>query len=711
MTEADTETAQDSPSPKVQAIRALRAAGFCLIPLRGKNPYIKEWTQIRPGRYGEAELAPQGINYGVSLRAGNLVVDIDPRNFEKGDTPVARLIADIGQSLSTFTIKTGNDGYHLYFWKSPDIRVRNSLKAYPGIEFKSVGRQVVGPGSIHPDTGKPYFIKLGSPDNIAEAPASLLALIERPPQEDFESNEGTGAYKDDDQTQKLFVAYLATAPTSGSYLVACHGRDFALPPTRTWELMVKHWNQRRNVPRSDEELKAKVLHAYRYASSPVGTAHPAASFKPIAAEKKEEAPKWDLNAQNQPLKTFNNLLIFLAHPGAGLNKVFGQNEFTGQVEIVNPAPWHNGRMPPYKVVGDRDLKLLKGHLTTNHGFEATVSAIEEAIVNNANTNKFHPVREYLDSLEWDKVERLDNWLRDFCGADDTEYVRACARKTLCAAVMRVMRPGCKFDHVLVLEGEQGIGKTGIVLILAGPWAGDFSIDPHSKDTIQLMQGKWIIELAELEVTRRTERDALKAFLTRQTDQARLAYGRMVNEFPRQSLFIATKNPDADGTYLHDDTGNRRWWPVKLKPKGPYIDFQGLKGARNQLFAEAMVRVKAQGGEKLYMDTSKLRELAEQAVGLRHAEHPYTEAIASYLTTIPQDRLFLTAREVYKDALGGQDRQLDRRITVAIAGVMRGLDWKQGVKRLGVERRVSRGYMRGPNAPRCVDPDNVLGSLL
>ena len=720
----DAASAEVSPvasvTPKVAAIRAYTRAGFALIPLcsltqehehegktctksRGKVPLSASWQKTKPGSHPEEELAAG--NYGVALPQDVVVVDIDPRNFEKDDRPVARLVAAVG-ALESYTVTTGGGGAHIYFRIPAGFRISNSLKAYPGIEFKSAGRQVVGPGSVHPISGKEYVVTAGHIENLSAMPEALFALISRSRKDILEKPPaGLEACSDDDQSCSRYREYLEkSAPTSGSFAVACRGRDFGLTPETTLRLMLEIWNPRRLNPKSEEEFREKVNHAYRYAEGTLGALNPAADFSAVSASasrdlaKKPETPLvWQQNAQGGVLRTFNNLLNFLRSGESGLAGIFAFNELANRIDFATPAPWHNGKMPRFPAVTDTDIKLLKGYLASRYKFDVSVQSIEEAATNVAYHKKFHPVRDYLNGLCWDGAPRIDTWLTDHLGAEDSAYVRAVGRKVLCAAVMRAFHPGIKFDYVLVLEGGQDLGKSSVCEILGGDWASDAPVDPHSRDTVDAMQGRWIIEMAEMDVLRKVDEDALKAFITRRTDRCRLAYGRTTMDFPRQSIFIATKNPRADSTYLKDDTGNRRWWPIKCAGQGPLrqFDFGKLASARDQLFAEAVAACRTGGGEALHMETAELKASAWEAAELRHAEHEWTERIADWTEKCDAReetrRDFVTVREVWVDGMLGHEARLDQRAVRAITSILRNLGWQQCVKRLN--GRVQRGWER------------------
>jgi hypothetical protein len=224
---------------------------------------------------------------------------------------------------------------------------------------------------------------------------------------------------------------------------------------------------------------------------------------------------------------------------------------------------------------------------------------------------FHPVREWLDTLEWDGVERLDTLLIDYLGAEDNPLTRAMTRKHFTAAVARVMRPGCKYDYILTLIGPQGIGKSTLVKIMGGEWFDDSLTSIEGKEGMEQIRGKWLIEFGELTNYKKSTSEAYKAFISKQEDSYRPAYGRKVEIYPRQCVFFATTNEPA---FLKGDTGNRRFWTVECDRIDIMKDvWDELDGERDQLWAEAVYRFRH--GEKLYLP----REL-EKAAQQRQEAH-------------------------------------------------------------------------------------------
>ena len=224
---------------------------------------------------------------------------------------------------------------------------------------------------------------------------------------------------------------------------------------------------------------------------------------------------------------------------------------------------------------------------------------------------FHPVREWLESLTWDGKERLDTMLMDYLGAEDNDLTRAMTRKHFTAAVARVMRPGCKYDYILTLIGPQGIGKSTLVKTMGGEWFDDSLTSIEGKEGMEQVRGKWLIEFGELTNYKKSTSEAYKAFISKQEDSYRPAYGRKVEVYPRQCVFFATTNEPA---FLKGDTGNRRFWTVECDKDVICKDvWDDLPNERDQLWAEAVHRFRE--GERLYLP----REL-EKMAQMRQEEH-------------------------------------------------------------------------------------------
>lgn len=303
---------------------------------------------------------------------------------------------------------------------------------------------------------------------------------------------------------------------------------------------------------------------------------------------KEDAP---------PKVTLKNILLILSR---GVDHLLVRyDEFSGREVYGADTPWGGVKG---KELSDIDLINIKVWFAENFRFEPATALVNEAVSKLAHANRFHPVRDYLRALEWDGVSRAETWLNDYFGCKErTPYIRAVARKTLCALVARVMEPGVKFDYVPIMEGMQGVRKSTALGALVGPdWFSDATIDISDKDAILAMRGKWLIEMGELSSFKKADIDLLKQFLSRTVDRIRLPYGRRSEDFPRQCVFVGSTNNDE---YLKDDTGNRRFWPIH----SGLCDVEGIKAVRDQLFAEAYFLWGM--GEPLYLDEKEAAAIA------------------------------------------------------------------------------------------------------
>ena len=205
------------------------------------------------------------------------------------------------------------------------------------------------------------------------------------------------------------------------------------------------------------------------------------------------------------------------------------------------------------------------------GLAAPEKFFDDVIINSATANAYHPPRDYLAQLKWDKKPRLYRWLTTYVGAEDPPLHRAWARIHLCAAVRRLRCPGAKHDAMLVFEGRQGTGKSTAIRKLGDQWFNDsLMLGDGPKEIIEQTSGAWLIEFAELNGIRGRALEQIKAMISRQSDRARLAWGRHAVDRPRQFVLFGTTN---NSHYLHDSTGDRRFWTVKVGK----IDLEGLRG--------------------------------------------------------------------------------------------------------------------------------------
>lgn len=335
-----------------------------------------------------------------------------------------------------------------------------------------------------------------------------------------------------------------------------------------------------------------------------------------------------------------------------------------QASFARDLPWRSGAVwRAWSEVDDIEL----AHWCQVRGVILKPTTCAAAVEMVASHHRHHAVREYLESLQWDGTPRLGMWLETYLGAkvdvdtldaglsdDDlnreeatpseryASYLRSVGAKWLIAAVARVYRPGSKVDHVIVFEGPQGMGKSTCLRILAGDeWFADEISDLGTKDSAQDLRGKWIVELAEVAALKRAALERMKAFISRNVDHYRPSYGRRSMDFPRQCVFAGTTNADA---YLADETGNRRFWPVKVT--GLRLDV--LERDRDQLWAEAVTRFKA--GESWWLEREVEVFAAEEQEQRRQGD-PWEDPILDWLGR--QTKAEHTVADILQGALGRQ----------------------------------------------------------
>lgn len=301
--------------------------------------------------------------------------------------------------------------------------------------------------------------------------------------------------------------------------------------------------------------------------------------------------------------TIKNAQIILTHD-PNLRGRYYYDEFRERPVIDGDLPWEKLENRSSDNWLDSDDAGLRQYLETQYGIE-NPRKIHDAVELAMLSRKRHPVREYLTELIWDGQNRMDSLFIDYLDAADNEYTREVTRKALIGAVARIMSPGCKHDHTLVLVGPQGCRKSTTLAKLGKQWFSDSLYTVAGKDAYEQLQGHWIIEMGEMAATRKAELEQIKQFMSKQTDSYRAAYAKRTQEHPRQCAFFGTTN---DSEFLRDSTGGRRFWPVVVTEKGRELGGALTDEIVDQVWAEAVMRYEA--GEQWYL-SARIENLARK----------------------------------------------------------------------------------------------------
>jgi predicted P-loop ATPase len=300
--------------------------------------------------------------------------------------------------------------------------------------------------------------------------------------------------------------------------------------------------------------------------------------------------------------------------------VFEFNELTQRVRAVQPPPIGGPVPRDWTDADDINTTIwMQANGIQVRGKETVGSCVQgQALQNSVN-----PLRDYLEALEWDGEPRVDGWLNEYFGVEPSSYSASVGRWWLISAVARVLRPGfVQADHMLVLEGDQGIGKSSALRALAGDdYFTDAAIDLHNKDASMQALSYWIIEWGELGALRKADIEAVKAFITKRSESFRPPYGKRVEDVRRYCVFAGTTNR---GDYLKDETGNRRFWPVRCTR----ADAARIAADRDQIWAQAVMLFKE--GAKWWPDNPKLIEAIEAEQAERMEADPWQAEVERFV---------------------------------------------------------------------------------
>lgn len=324
---------------------------------------------------------------------------------------------------------------------------------------------------------------------------------------------------------------------------------------------------------------------------------------------------------------------------------------------------------PAREWSDADDLRLTRHIQAELGLPRIGrEVVSQAVVAVAHQRRRNCVREWLETLQHDGAARIEKFFTDCFGADDSEYTHSASRNFWLSMVARVYRPGCKVDNMVVMEGAQGAGKSTALQIMGGDWfAEQHESATNPKAFSEILQGKLLIEISEMDAFSRVEVNRVKQTISCPSDRFRPSYARHATDHPRQCIFVGTTNRD---DWNRDETGARRFWPIVCSD----INLEAIANAREQLFAEAVVRHKA--GETHWIMPEETTRNEQEA---RYQADPW---LADIEAIIKGESSVTTSHVAGKLNIAIERR--DRGTEMRIGAVLRFLGWHRKRERNGTE---------------------------
>ena len=637
---------------------ALKYAGLGLAVFpckeRGKRPAFKNWQDTAttdPDAIKTIWTRNPQFNLGIatgSKSGGLLVVDIDNHDVNGADS-LAEWEQANGKLPETATVLTGSGGVHYYYRTTEEVH--GATGVLPGVDIRAEGNLIVAPPSIHPN-GNAYEWDLGADIDevgITEANSTVMKLLGNGSKKSNESNhfELPDIIRNGNRNDVLY-RYASQLQAKGVDDLGIHAAVMAANTERCDE------------PLDEKEVDALVDSALRY---------------------EKGVNDGLIRVKGKVRQCAYNVLHVLENDDELKDHIMF-NDFSNTAEWFGPLPWH-----PEETSGewtDRDDSELRSYLDMKYDLIKD-SAYIDGFNQCMNRHHYHPVQGWLKALpEWDGQDHIKVLLPKYLGAEDTPYNHAALNLFMQGAINRVFHPGCKFDYVLVLVGEQGKGKTMFMQYLSiNPdwYDGNFASIEGDK-AIEKLRGRWILEMAELlAVKKQKDVEAFKAFVTTQEDSYRAPYERRTKHVKRQCVFTATTN---DFQFMSDRTGNRRYLPIKINvhPVPPErwlgADTEATKEEFRKAWAEAYHIFTTEHPKLAMPPEMELEVMNQQSMYLQ--EDPWIGLIQEYLNQHPNR---VCSKLLWDEALGNEGLQGKTPDWKHISAIMayNVIGWKQLDKRV------------------------------
>ena len=612
--------------------------GMAVFPLkvRGKDPLTKHGVKDATTNFNTIEkwwTKHPNANIGIACGAasgGLLVVDLDEKeNGISGSDSLHNWERENGELPETVRSITGKGGAHLLF--RIDHAEKNKVNLLEGVDIRSDNGYIVAPPSIHPNGNRYEWEYDPEEYEIAEADATVLKLLsvgKKPEPDKFTVPDKIPDGKRNDTIFKMACSLQSRGLADESIFIACAAENTA----------------KCNPPLSDEEVRKIVESALRHDKGLSAPVVANTDIDLIYDTDKDGNPKIRQCAENVARVILNDPAL------AGKIK---EDTFGHRLIYLGQLEWR-AEGDTFGEWSDKDDSALRSYLHMRYRLR-NKGDYEDGFNMALFENSYDPLVGYLNALEWDGTPRIDEALHHMLGVERTEYNIAVFRMFLQGAVRRAYEPGCKFDNMIVLIGNQGDGKSTLFRFLAcsEDWYTDnFNFrDTKNKATIEYMTGKWILEMGEMEVMKKDTitSNELKAFISSQADDYRVPYEKRPQRRPRQCIFCGTSN---DKNFLKDRTGNRRYWPIDChatdETKDRIFDYKTSRPYLQQVMAEAVHYYKQHPDEDLKLPR-RIELMAEEAQDEHLEEDVWVQIIDDYLDTEPVARV--NAAYLYEKALG------------------------------------------------------------
>lgn len=591
---------------------------------------IKAWWKKWPD-------ASVGIATGS---VSNLIVideDLDEDKGLNGYEEVSEWERINGALPATVQCITGRGGYHLYYqYDGADIKNRAGI--LDGVDVRGEGGYVIAPPSMHPN-GTEYQWE-DAPDEIPITP--LDSTVRRFLFEDTKRPETAEEFKLPDRIQ-------SGERNDTLFRLACSMQSQGLPDAAIMAALEQTNQNACDVPLDDDELEIIINSALRYQKG---------ELKTIS----KDMPEWrephitmmldkDGNVTEKPAQTIHNAEEAITYD----RELFGRirfNEIAYAPYVYGNLPWksHKG----WREWSNTDDSNLRAYVEKNYGIKSG-EKIMDALTNVCSKHAVNPIKSMLESCHdnWDGNKHIENLLPMMLGAEKNEYTTAVMRLIMMGAVARVYKPGCKFDYMMVLVSDQGIGKSTFLrlLCLNDAWFNDNFSTLDGDKAVEKLRGMWIVELAELQATKRTKDvETIKAFITSRVDTYRVPYGRRTEQRPRMCILCGTSNPT---DFLTDRTGNRRFLPITCGVHSAtfdmFADEVATKAEFAQAWGEVMDEYLRKGGKVSLVLPKRLQKEAISMQERYMEEDPRLGIIQEWLDNTDKDRV--CAAMIWKEALG------------------------------------------------------------